>query len=185
MYVSMEETITLILGGKVYNKEDFILKNIALKDLRFLEEIDILNPKPKKLPIGDKYILIKELPLSTIDKLSKALIKLMRQFKIIKSISIPDSIKELNLNTDKFENTIKIIETLLQQKKFRKVFSRLLKMVMPEIGKRGFPTLRYIENTITLTEASQIIISIWSYNFAVDIDSKKKIQEIIKELIKI
>lgn len=180
----MGNGLSLFLWGKVYNKEDFILKKIALRDLKFLDEIDILNPKPKKISIGDKFIIIKELPLSSIEKLRKEFSKLMKKFKVLEGVSIPENLKELNQDMDKFEDTIKVVETLLQIPRFRKVFSRMLKTIMPEIGSRGFPTLRYIENMITLTGALNIIIAVWAYNFVADIESKKKIQEVVKDLMK-
>ena len=121
--------------------------------------------------------------LSFLEKLGRRFERLMVRYNVLKGITVPDSIEELKKKLDTFEGTLDTLSLLLKSKKFRKVFVKLLKIAMPEIGKSGYPTEKYLINTMTETEAFQVIIALWAYNFAAEVCCKKKVQSMLKKLI--
>jgi hypothetical protein len=159
------------------------MKLVKLEDLKYLDEVDILYPKPKKIKIADDYVIIKELPLDTLDKLTHVFKKLKRKYPVINDVVVPESVEELNEETDKFENMILVTSILCKAKSFRKIFVKMLKMVMPEMDTKGFIPSKYILKHITETEVLQVVVAIFVYNFASDLKCKKKVKEIAAKLV--
>ena len=136
------------------------MKKISLEDLKFLDEVDILYPKPKKILIGTEYILIKELPIRSINEIKDLFTKLVKKYKVMENLMVPKDLNELNKKTGQFTSIIDIFSLLLYQKKFMKIFLIMLKYVMPEIDTGSFITSKYIQNNITETEAIQIAVAL-------------------------
>jgi len=160
------------------------MRLIKLQDLKFLDEVDILYPKPKKIPIGNQFFIVKELPISFMEKLNNEFMRMIYRFKPILSMKFPNNINDLNTKINSFSETIYSIESyLLKNRLFRKLFFKCLKIAMPEMNTKGFISSKYLEKNITMTEALQIMIAIWAYNYTSD--CKKKILMIAKEMMEV
>ena len=159
------------------------MKKIKLKELITLEEIDILYPKPKKIPVGDKYIIIKEISLHRLDRMGKVAKGLMRKYRLLNDLKVPEDPKELVEKTEEFEDIVDVIDQYLRIPRFRKIFVRILRIAMPEMDKRGFISSKYVYLNITHTEALQTLLAIWIYNYVSD--CKKKVKALAKNLLEV
>lgn len=147
-------------------------------ELENIDEVEILTEAPKKVKIGNRFVLIRQLTIREYFWIIKSVMKLYLKYsdELIKIYNIyRETVEEKN----KFKQTAEYMVTLIKIEAFRKETFKMLNKLFPVVGRRLPFRMSYLERHATPNDILQIIFGLYQYNIA---DVKKNLETMLTSM---
>jgi hypothetical protein len=148
------------------------------KEMVDITEVEIIEESPRKVKIGNRHILIKQLTIKEYFWVIKSVIRLYLKHSA-ELINIYNAYKSIESEKSKLKAIGTYMVTLIKIDSFRKETMGILNKLFPVVG-RHFPFAKsYLEKHATPNDIMQIMFGLYQYNIG---DVKKNFNVLANEM---
>ena len=132
-------------------------------DMNDIQEMEIVNEAPRKVRVGDRWLLVRQLTLHEVAYISRDIARLWnghqeRMVEILKLMSMKESSLMEQFQTE--------LVFAIRIDTVRKDLIKLLNKIYPSVGTHWFFRKSYLERHLTPNGLIQLAVGLYQYNVA-------------------